>query len=175
MSGFMKIAAFVAARKARLAEVGVAYMIDRGIDWVFNYPLYTYVMWKFGLINGFYIMLTLSFLICLTYLVVYDIIKKDLFLIEAGKGLMERLGDYDGENAFLKFSSEVIKRGGLISAFLVLSLFKDPFYTVAFCRKGSFNGLTIRDWTIFAGSLVLGNASWALAIFGGIKAFQFLI
>ena len=53
-------------------------------------------------------------------------------------------------------------------------LWKDPFYTLAFCRPEKYNGFTMRDWGIFLSSLAIGNFIWALSIFGGIEVFKLI-
>jgi hypothetical protein len=52
--------------------------------------------------------------------------------------------------------------------FLFLSIKEDPFITTAYLRHGKFSGMSRRDWKIFMGSLLVGNAYWTLACFMGI-------
>ena len=173
MSGiFSKIAATVAAKKEKIGTAGLAYSFDYCVNWLFNYPLYIYVMNMYGLKYGFLIMSFLSFSICFAYIIIYDIIKKDLFLLEDAKEFMENVGNYSGKSKTKKLLAWIVRKGGFFSAFLILSLWKDPFYTVAFCRKGKYGGLSRRDWGIFLGSVAVGNAVWALSVFGGIKVFK---
>ena len=167
-----KTAAFIAAKKEKIGTAGLAYSFDYCVNWLFNYPLYIYVMNDYGLKYGFLIMSCLSFSICLAYILIYDIIKKDLFLLEDAKEFMEKIGSYGGESRAKKLLAWIVRKGGFFSAFLILSLWKDPFYTTAFCRKGKYDGLSRRDWGIFLGSVVIGNAVWALSVFGGIEVFK---
>jgi hypothetical protein len=51
-----------------------------------------------------------------------------------------------------------------------LSIWSDPFITIACLRRGAFNGMTRRDWRIFFSSFLIANGWWALACFGGIEA-----
>ncbi|NTU66746.1 MAG: hypothetical protein HGB08_02355 [Candidatus Moranbacteria bacterium] len=176
MSGFLKkVAANIAVKKKRIGEVGAAYMFDLILEHAFNYPLYGYVMWRFGLQKGFLIMVSLSFLICYAQIRVYDYLKKDLFLIEGVKDWVDGLKKYEGHNWFRRAVAFSLKKGGVPIAFVILSLWKDPFYTVAFCRNGRYNGLSVKGWSIFLSSLVVGNATWALAVFGGVESIKFII
>jgi hypothetical protein len=44
--------------------------------------------------------------------------------------------------------------------------------TTAYLRRGSYSGLSARDWRIFLCSVLLSNAVWALACFGGVEALR---
>jgi len=39
-------------------------------------------------------------------------------------------------------------------------------------RHGKFNGMNKRDWKIFTGSLLLGNAYWIFVCYTGITLFE---
>ena len=169
------IAAFFVEKKKKIRNAGLAYAVDYLVNWLFNYPLYGYVMWKFGLVEGFFMMTLISFLICFIYIIIYDIIKKDLFLLEDVKDYMNKIANYEGKNKAVKILSLLLRRGGNVTAFFILSFLKDPFYATAFCRKEKFNGLSKRDWLIFLASVVVSNVPWALTIFGGVKGIEFIL
>jgi hypothetical protein len=160
--------------KKKIATAGAAYSVDYCVNWLFNYPLYIWVMDNAGLRDGYIIMFCLSFLLCYVYIKIYDIIKRDLFLLEDAKDWMDGMANYAGESKIKLFRAKIISKGGFISAFLIISLWKDPFYTLAFCRKGKYNGFSLRDWGIFLGSVAIGNSVWALSVFGGIEIFKWL-
>jgi hypothetical protein len=166
------VAAFVREKREKLATAGLAYSVDYCVNWLFNYPLYIWVMNEFGLKEGFVVMSCLSFLLCYVYIKVYDIIKKDLFLLEDVKDWMDTMANYDGASKIKLLRAKIIKKGGFATSFLILSLWKDPFYTLAFCRRGKYNGFSMRDWGIFLGSVAVGNSVWALSVFGGIEIFK---
>lgn len=168
------IAAFVQKKREKLATAGLAYSIDYCVNWLFNYPLYIWVMNEFGLKKGFVVMSCLSFLLCYVYIKAYDIIKQDLFLLEDAKDWMDSMANYIGESKIKLLCAKIIRRGGFIISFLIISLWKDPFYTLAFCRQGKYNGFSLRDWGIFLGSVAIGNSVWALSVFGGIEIFKWL-
>lgn len=178
MTQYIKFAAMFSAffkeKKEKLATAGLAYSIDYCVCWLFNYPLYILVMNEFGLQKGFAVMSCLSFLLCYAYIKVYDHIKKDLFLLEEAKIWIQSMANYEGESKIKLLRAKIIKKGGFITSFLILTLWKDPFYTLAFCRHEKYNGFTMRDWGIFLSSLAIGNFIWALSIFGGIEVFKLI-
>jgi hypothetical protein len=167
--------AFLKRKKEKLATAGLAYSVDYCVNWLFNYPLYIWVMNEFSLEKGFVVMSCLSFLLCYVYIKIYDVIKKDLFLLEDVKEWMNSMANYEGTSKMKMFRAVIIKKGGLFAAFLILSFFKDPFYTLAFCRQGKYNGFSPKDWGIFLGSVAVGNSIWALSVFGGIELFKYIV
>jgi hypothetical protein len=169
------VAAFILERKEKIRNAGLAYAFDYVVNWLFNYPLYGYVMWKYGLQKGFLIMAFLSFLVCWVYIIIYGFIKKDLFLLEDVKDFMDGFGNYKGKWRALRGMAFLVRKGGKVTAFFLLSFLKDPFYATAFCRNGKYNGLSFRDWLIFLASVVTSNVPWALAILGGVKGIEFLV
>ena len=46
--------------------------------------------------------------------------------------------------------------------------------TTACLHKGKFNGMGKREWIIFTGSLIIGNAYWTLACYMGITLFEWV-
>lgn len=99
----------------------------------------------------------------------YDWSKRDWLCIEAIKSLKE----YGGDEQVGRVTSWLLKQSDPI-VFLYLSIQRDPFITTAYLRKGAhqFDGMSKRDWKIFMGSLILGNAYWTLACYMGITLFE---
>jgi len=62
-------------------------------------------------------------------------------------------------------------RKGDIFALVVLSIYSEPVKVTLYMRHGAnqFNGFSQRDWMVFLTSVAIGNVSWALAVFGGLK------
>lgn len=134
---------------------------------LFSYVLYPFVIYTFGIFGGGAIMTLLSFLVCFALLRFYDSSKRDWLGLEAVK----RLRDYEGESAvgrmwawFLRKSEPVI--------FLFLSIKVDPLVTTIYLRRGNYSGMAKRDWAIFMGSLIIGNAYWTVACYVGISLFE---
>jgi len=153
--------------KKRLAELFIGVSFISLSNFVFDYVLYPAVVYKFGVLIGGALMTLLSFVTCLLLLQFYDWAKRDWLGIEAIKNIKE----YNGDKRIGQFTSWVMKKGDSI-AFLFLSLRFDPFITTAYMRHGKYNGMSKRDWKIFTGSLVTGNAYWTLACYTGITLFE---
>jgi hypothetical protein len=149
--------------------VGVTF--EEVIANAFDYALYPFVIWKYGLLKGGAIMALLSLAICYAMLVLYNLTKKDWFGIELAKELRE----YEGKRKVFMAMSWMLKKGQFAS-FLFLSLKFDPFTTVAYMRQGAnkFPVMDCRDWNIFFASWFVGNLSWILAVFTGVSAGQAL-
>jgi hypothetical protein len=155
--------------KTKIAELSIGLAANQLFVRFGDYILYPFVIWKMGIVRGGLIMTAVSFLLCYLTFLFYDWSKKDWLGIETIKGIK----DYRGENKIGKFTSWVLKKGNPIALFF-LSIKFDPFIVTAYMRQGShkYNGLSKRDWKIFIGSLLLGNAYWTLACYLGITLFE---
>lgn len=153
----------------RLAELALGLSTNQLIVWSFDYFLYPFVIYKFGILKGGIVMTFASFLTCLATIKFYDWSKRDWLCIEAIKSLKE----YGGDKQVGRLTSWLLKQSDPI-VFLYLSIQRDPFITTAYLRKGAhqFDGMSKRDWKIFMGSLILGNAYWTLACYMGITLFE---
>ena len=171
-----KIAAFIAAQKKRIATVCVGYTFGTAFDYFFNYGIYIPVVAVLGPTKGWLVMTILSMVTCWTFIKFYDWSKQDWFGIEVAKEAMEFGPSWIKKLSFksklgkilwwpfsqiILFILWAIKKGGWI-AFIALSMYTDPFVTTVYFRKGSFNGLTRRDWLIFFGSAIVGDIYWTL-------------
>ena len=116
---------------------------------------------------GGVVMTFLSFLACLLTLKFYDWSKRDWLGIEAIKGLR----GYDGKGRIVKITSWILKKSDPI-VFLFLSIKFEAFITTAYMRRGKFDGMGRREWSIFMGSLIISNIYWTLACYMGITLFQ---
>ncbi len=151
----------------RLAELSIGLSSFGLFGLLFSYVLYPFVIYTFGIFGGGAMMMTLSFLVCLFLLKLYDSSKRDWLGIEAVK----RLRDYDGRSKLGRLWAWFLKKGDPV-IFLFLTIRVDPFVTTVYLRRGNYTGLSKRDWTIFMGSLIIGNAYWTLACFMGITLFE---
>ncbi|MCX5885056.1 MAG: hypothetical protein NT096_03950 [Proteobacteria bacterium] len=151
------------------AELSIGLCFVSLTNLAFDCVLYPFIIYKFGILIGGAVMTLLSFLICLLLLQFYDWAKRDWLGIEAIKNIKE----YNGDKRIGQFTSWVMKKGDSI-AFLFLSLRFDPFITTAYMRHGKYNGMSKRDWKIFTGSLVTGNAYWTLACYMGITLVEWI-
>jgi hypothetical protein len=149
--------------KNRLAELFVGLSANHFLNFSFDYLLYPFIIFKFGVLNGGAVMTLLSLASCILLLQFYDWSKRDWLGIEAIKALK----NYEGSKKIGRLTVWVMKKSDPIT-FLFLSLRFDPFITTAYMRHGKYNGMAKRDWKIFTGSLILGNAYWTLACYMGI-------
>ena len=171
-----KIAAFLSAKKKKIAIIGLGYTFGSAFDYAFNYGLYIPVVAMLGPIKGGIIMAILSAFACFLFIKFYDWAKQDWLGIEVAKAATDSGPEWIrkfsassriGKVLWWPFSRIILfilwslKRGGVI-AFFALSIYTDPFITTVYFRKGTFNGLKRRDWMIFAGSLLLGDLYWTL-------------
>lgn len=114
-------------------------------------------------------MALLSLLVCLLCIWFYDWSKKDWLGIEAIKEVKE----YNGNSRWRRFLAWTMCHSDP-AACVVLSVTFDPFITMTYLRKGSYNGMSRRDWRIFMGSWLIGNAYWAVACWLGVSALEWL-
>lgn len=159
-------------QRERLGILGIGLLGNQFIAYGFNWVLYPFVIWKFGLIFGFFIMSFLSFLVCYGLVLFYDWSKRDWLGIE----MIKELREYSGNATFGKIFSWIMNRGGLV-ALIFLSIKFDPFIATVYMRKGAgkFDGMKRRDWTIFFSSLVIGGIYWAILVFTGISGFKYIL
>jgi hypothetical protein len=87
--------------------------------------------------------------------------------------LFKQVRDFEGATIWRRKLASIVKRGDFV-ALLALSLYSNPFITVAWMRRGRFNWMTVRDWRIFFASWIIGNAWRTLACFGGVRALETL-
>jgi len=137
----------------------------------FDYALYPFVIWKFGLLKGGAIMALLSLIVCYAILLVYNKTKKDWFGIE----LVKELREYVGKRKMFRAMSWILKKGQFVS-FIFLSLKFDPFTTTAYMRQGAneFPIMDYKSWKIFFASWLVGNLSWIAVVFTGISVVEMI-
>lgn len=152
--------------RERCAVLGIGLLGNQAIVWAFDYALYPYVMWQFGLLYGCIIMTALSALICYLSLLFYDWTKKDWLGIEA----IKELKDTRNTSRLSRLLKATMHRSDWL-ALLILSVYFDPFITIAYLRPGSyqFNGLSRRDWQLFWASVLIANIWWSFVAFTGVN------
>lgn len=157
------------ATTKRLGELSLGHAVNASFDWVFNYPLYIFMIWFFGPVLGGGIMMLLSFLVCYVWLKWYDHMKRDWLGIEAVKSFKD---DSEKKGRWARFIGKLLTCSDPV-AVAVLSIKTDPFMTVAYMRHGAnkYNGMTGRDWMIFVSSWFIGNLYWIVVIELGVDVF----
>lgn len=155
--------------KERLGILGVGLVGNQLITLGFNWVLYPYVIWRFRLVEGFFIMATLSVLVCYLLILFYDWTKQDWLGIET----IKEVKIYDGSSRVKRLTSWVINKSDPL-ALIVLSIKFDPFITTVYMRRDKFGGMSRRDWKIFFASLVIGDVWWSTSFFMGISLVEYL-
>jgi len=149
----------------KIAKLSAGIFLNRLMIYAFDLLLYPAIIYKLGIFKGGIVMTLLSFAACILILKFYDWSKRDWLGIEAIKGLK----GYDGDKKARRITAWFMKKSEPV-VFLFSSIKFDPFITTAYMRHGAhqFNGMSRRDWKIFIGSLIIGNAYWTLACYMGI-------
>lgn len=161
------VAVSLPGAKERVAILAIGLLGNSLIANGFDYVLYPWVIWRLGPLDGAAVMTMASFLICYATLLFYDWAKKDWLGIETVKELRE----YAGSSRLVRALRWAAAKGEAALLF-VLSIWTDPFVTVAYMRHGAhqYNGMSGRDWRIFMFSLAIGNLYWSVLLFTSISA-----
>lgn len=156
-------------KASRLLELAVGLSANQVLVYVLDYGLYPYAIYQFGVFKGGAAMAAFSLLVCIVALWLYDWSKRDWLGIEAIKGMK----NYEGESRAGRFFAWLMQKGDPV-AVVVLSIKFYPFITMLYLRRGKFNGMSRRDWTILLASWVIGNVYWILVCSMGISLFKWV-
>lgn len=167
-----KIMQFVVAKRKQIATLGVGWAFDQGTNFAFDFILYPFVIGYWGLKIGGGIMIVISVVLSIGLILFYDRTKKDWLGIEALKSIR----DEDQKTRIGRIASWLMKKGDPVALIGLSIFYSEPVAITLYMRRGAyqFNGFSKRDWIIFTLSVIISNVSWALAVWGGLEAFQFL-
>lgn len=153
--------------KKRVATIAVGHTAKRVEEWLFDWLLYGYVVamctltWGayHGALAAFAIMAPLSAMVCLIYIGIYNWLQADWLGLE----LLKDFARASSGGFFSRLAHRIVRHGQL-PAFLMLSIYGDPFMTTVYLRRGagSYGKLTPRDLNIFWASVFLSNGYWTL-------------
>jgi hypothetical protein len=157
--------------KQRIGILAVGILGNYAMVWGFDFVLYPFIIWKFGLVYGWLIMMVLSAVICLLTLWFYDWAREDWLGIET----IKEVKDFEKETGWRKFLAKLMSKSEWLML-VILSIQFDPFITVIYMRRGAhkYNGMSKRDWRIFLTSLIIGDIYWSLLAFGGVSVIVWL-
>lgn len=170
-------------RKFNLKILAIGHLVFHTSDYLFDYALYPFVIYKYGPVFGYVIMTLLSAAVCLAISYIYDLLEKDWLGIETVKELVENFFKEEEEIARRswrgkgkRFLSWIFHKNK-IGQFVFLSIKFDPLITTIYMRPGYhlYNGFSKRDWKIFWGSVVVSNAWWTGMWLVGLTAIAELI
>lgn len=144
-----------------------------GFSWIIDYPIYSYVIWKLGIITGGILMSAIAFVIDLVTLVLYDKAATDWLALETAK----ELRNYSGSNRIKRLMAHVLTKTPFFIQLLFCSIKFNPFMTTTFLRPSAheYPGMTKRDWSIFLASFVICQTYWTLIISGAVFAAAFIL
>ncbi len=155
----------------RLGTFGIGLVLKKSTDYLFDFVAYPAALLYFGFGWGGLLMTVLSVGFNLCAIRAYDWAHRDFLLIET----LKEMRSSQPSTAWWRFVAAMLKRGN-ISAFFILSWVEDPIVVTLYLREGCrlYNGLSKRDWMIFAASTITANLSWMLGI-GSLLEFYRLI
>jgi hypothetical protein len=140
--------------------------------WLFDYPLFGSVIWYFGPVRGGIIMLVLTLMVDLGSIRLYDWSKKDWLALEFIRS--HRL--YSGQNFLRRCVRWILTKTPVPMQVVFLSLKFNAFIVTALLReqRSSFNGLSRKDWGIFALSFISAQIYWSFCISAGVLGISWL-
>jgi hypothetical protein len=150
-----------------LATYTVGFSAYSVFAWLFDYPLFGGVMWYFGPLWGSLIMLGLTFAVDIGSIRLYDWSQRDWLALE----FIRSHRAYAGRNPLRRVTRYLLTKTPVWIQVLCLSVKFNAFIITTLLREevSSYNGLSRRDWGIFALSFVAAQLYWSLCIYGGIK------
>lgn len=172
--GIKNLFLFTYRKRRSLSVIAAGEIIYTTGSWLFDNPLYIFMIAYHGPLLGGGIMTFLSLIISVLTLLFYNWLKIDW----VGVGIVEKIKE-DGHKWTARLHSAsfltrilaffpvqvfhlirwALKKGD-VAAFFALSVFEDPFLTTVYLRRGSFDGLKRKDWQIFIASVVVSNGYW---------------
>ena len=170
-------------KKFNLKILAVGHLLFHSLNYVLDYGLYPFIIYKFGLTFGFIISIFLSAGYCLAEVIIYDWLKKDWLGIEAIKELVTEFFielEEEARESWKRKGKRMLSwlfHKNSFGPFIFLSLKFDPMITTLYLRKGSheYNNLSLRDWKIFWGSVLVSNVYWTLVSFTWISVLRFFV
>jgi hypothetical protein len=175
MNVFKNIISKIVVYKKKIGALAIGHTFNETFDHIFNYWIYIPVIVLFGTVKGCFVMTGASFIVCYLFIIFYDWAGVDWLGIEMlkesdfGPDFLQRKKVKSKIALFLWWPFHQIfklvrwaqNKGG-IAAFIVLSVYTDPFITTVFLRRDKFSGLNKKDWLVFISSVILGNFYWTL-------------
>ncbi|NQV88008.1 MAG: hypothetical protein HQ402_00440 [Parcubacteria group bacterium] len=154
--------------KARIGIIGVGLLANQLMVWGIDFFVDPLALYYGGLVWGSVAVMLISLVLCYLTILFYDWSKQDWLGIETLKLLKESKG-----GRMRRIIAWVLTKSDPI-AMILLSIKFDPFIVTVYMRKGSYNGLSRRDWKIFLGSVFVGNLWWVFVLFTGMNAISWL-
>lgn len=185
MSGFTKVAAYMAAFLRKHWGIITGAGMYHAFSWVFDNPIWIAVEFKWQW-KGVVAMMVIAFIINTVLFIYFSNKRTDFILWNFLDVFSEK------ESKYNKAYSEFVQKKSLwrracffvtyipvrmallllwckkkypqwadIAAFLILPIIEDPFITTMYLRHGYVNGIRMRDVGIYAASSIVSIGYWA--------------
>ncbi len=139
----------------RVAQIGIGHTLYAGFNWLFDNVLYVWVVYTLGVLKGGALMMAASGVQCAVLLVVYQRMRIDW----VGVGLVTEMRTKPQRTRIARLLARASDFHPA-AIFTLLCVLQDPFVTTAWLKRGSFDRLTRRDWSIFCAAVVVANVYW---------------
>ena len=133
------------------------------VNYGFDYVLYPIVTYRFGFAKSLAVLFFAALVLNYTLVLIYDLLKVDLFGFEGVKELKDELsGTESKKNIFERIIGYLVKKGGIV-AFVALS-FYDPFIATLYKRRSNeFDGFKKRDYANLIMATAIGCFLWSVS------------
>ncbi|MES3004651.1 MAG: hypothetical protein V4690_00900 [Patescibacteria group bacterium] len=122
-------------------------------------------MGTLGLVQGWFLMTTLSLLSCAYLFWRYDRDGVDWLFANAAKEWEEGVNDDSGRFKRLVAKLLSSKRGLKgVGTFILASIYVDALIVAVHYRESHFSGIRSRDWFLLFSTVVIGNIWWGIRI-----------
>jgi hypothetical protein len=142
------------ATSKRLALIGLCHSLYHIFNWFFDFVLYVYVVYTWGMLVGGGIMIVLSLILCAVSLYIYECMQVDW----VGSGAMREWQSQHPRTLSGRLFHHI--KSSPIAVFMFLCVLTDAFIITAYFRHGRFDGLTAKDWRLFFFSNFICNVYW---------------
>ena len=174
---------------ARLRQIMLGYGVLALIDFLYDYPLYTFTLYKLGDVNGGIVMTLGSMLYCLAALRIYEWLGTDWLGVNVLEHIKEKYASWleviEDRGPIVRWISYIPSTicGGFlwllkkndICAFFILCIVSEPFKTTVFLRHGRFDGLRRRDYIILFLAVLVSNGYWIFWTSGVVWAIKMVV
>lgn len=140
-----------------LATIALGHALYASFNWLCDNVLYVYAVHRLGLIKGGLLMTCFAGVQCALTLLLYERMRIDW----VGAGSLFSTLNTACPNWWQRIIRWAVCKGDAIM-FLTLCVFQDAFITTSYFRQGRFGRVSIHDWKIFGGAVLVSNLYWTL-------------
>jgi hypothetical protein len=161
----------------KILDAGWRLVLYEIFNFLFNYPLYGWVMFKLGLGRGWIVMATASTVQNVATFLYHEKSKVDWLFAKTARDWEKKTTK--NSSKFRKIVVKITKsrdKGfvGIIT-FVIASLNFDPTIVAAHYRKSHFTGISRHDWGLLFSSAIIANLWWGFRMGILIEALKWLV